>query len=609
MVLSAEEMALLTEDTSSILQTIDEPAALRMLPESLLRPLAEELREELIASVAGSGGHLSAGLGAVELTIALHRVLDTPRDRLVWDIGHQSYPHKMLTGRRERMPSIRKFGGLSGFPVRAESDYDAFGVAHAGTSISAALGMALGAALEEQPRKVVAVIGDGGLTAGMAYEALNQLGELQSDVLVVLNDNGMSISPNVGALAQSFMPLHQGQSAEDSHAFFAALGLDYHGPVDGHDVVGLVRELERVVADTGPRVIHVLTRKGKGYDHAESDPTKYHGVTSFDPSIGLKPPVSNKHAAVAKLGGPKTYTQVFSDWLCDMAMSESSLVAVTPAMREGSGLVSFAKQYPERYFDAGIAEQHAVTLGAGLACEGLKPVVAIYSSFLQRAYDQLVHDVALQNLPVLFALDRGGLAGADGATHHGSFDLSFLRCIPNLLLMAPADESECRQMLTTGFHHDGPAAVRYPRGGGSGASVDKALRGLPIGKAELCREGRRVAFLSFGSLLAPALEAAEIIDASVANMRFIKPLDQDMVRDLASSHDLLVTVEDNAVAGGAGGAVNEFLMANGLTVPVLNLGLPDRFVEHGTREELLAGCGLDAQGMLKAIEDYPATPA
>jgi 1-deoxy-D-xylulose-5-phosphate synthase len=500
------------------------------------------------------------------------------------------------------MASIRQRGGLSGFPVRAESCYDAFGVAHAGTSISAALGMAAGAALDDRKRKTVAVIGDGALTSGMAFEALNHLGETKSDVLVILNDNGMSISANVGALAQRFKPLHQGGSVEDAGSFFQALGLDYHGPVDGHDVTALLRSLRRLVPKQQPRVLHIITRKGSGYEPAEADPIKYHGVSGFDPRAGLKPKLATADAVVDK--PPQTYTQVFSDWLCDMAASEPRLVAVTPAMREGSGLVRFAKQYPQRYFDAGIAEQHAVTLGAGLACEGLKPVVAIYSSFLQRAYDQLIHDVALQNLPVLFALDRGGLAGADGATHHGSFDLSYLRCIPNMVIMAPADENECRQMLSTGLRHDGPAAVRYPRGGGAGVSVDKSLEGLPIGKANVCRRGRKVALLAFGSLLDSALAAAEQLDASVANMRFIKPLDEDMVLELAAGHDLLVTLEDNAVAGGAGSAVNECLMANRVRTAVLNLGLPDRFVGHGTREQLLGECGLDEQGIVRVVSDY-----
>lgn len=597
-------MGLIADDRSSLLEMIDNPAALRALPDSLLPPLACELREELIQSVSGSGGHFAAGLGVVELTVALHKVFDTPEDRLIWDVGHQAYPHKMLTGRLSQMASIRKLGGLSGFPVRAESPYDAFGVAHAGTSISAALGMAIGASLDDSKRKVVAVIGDGGLTAGMAYEALNQLGDLRSDVMVILNDNGMSISPNVGALANGWAPFHRGGSAEDAGAFFRSLGLAYHGPVDGHDVIALVRAMRRLAPDGKPRVLHVITRKGNGYEAAESDPVKYHGVSAFEPRGGVKPAVTKPNAAVAKLGGPQTYTRVFSDWLCDMAARESKLVAVTPAMREGSGLVDFAKRYPGRYFDAGIAEQHAVTLGAGLACEGQKPVVAIYSSFLQRAYDQLIHDVALQQLPVLFAIDRGGLAGADGATHHGSFDLSYLRCIPNMVIMAPADENECRRMLTTGLRLDGPAAVRYPRGSGTGAIVEPGLRGLPVGKAKHCRRGRGIALLSFGGMLAPAMEAAESLGATVVNMRFIKPLDRCKVVALSQSHELLVTLEDNAIAGGAGSAVNECLMANRISTPVLNLGLPDRFIEHGTREELLADCGLDGQGILQAIADF-----
>lgn len=599
-------MALTANDCAALLESIDSPASLRAIPESLLQPLADELREELIQTVSDSGGHLAAGLGAVELTVALHRVLQTPHDRLVWDIGHQAYPHKMLTGRRTAMNTIRKLGGLSGFPLRSESEYDTFGVAHAGTSISAALGMAIGAAHDASGRKTVAVIGDGGLTSGMAYEALNQLGHLQSDVLVVLNDNGMSISPNVGALCERFSPLHDGEAVEDPAGFFRALGLDYHGPVDGHDLPALLRALRGLLPSDKPRVLHVLTCKGKGYRPAEDDPVKYHGVGSFDSRTGIKPAVSQPGGAVAKLGGQQTYTQVFSDWLCEAAAREPDLVAITPAMREGSGLVAFAKRHPERYFDAAIAEQHAVTLGAGLACEGLKPVVAIYSSFLQRAYDQLIHDVALQNLPVLFALDRGGLAGADGATHHGSFDLSFLRCIPNMIIMAPADENECRRMLTTGLQHDGPAAVRYPRGCGPGAAVEKLLRPLPVGKARTLRQGRKVALLSFGSILPAAQAAADWLDATLVDMRFIKPLDEAMVLKLADSHEMLLTIEDNAVAGGAGSAVNEYLMAQGRLTPVLNLGLPDCFVGHGTREELLAECGLDEDGILRALEDFRA---
>ena len=597
-------MALIANECASLLESIDSPASLRAIPESLLQPLANELREELIQTVAGSGGHLAAGLGVVELTIALHRVMETPRDRLIWDVGHQAYPHKMVTGRRSEMAGIRKLGGLSGFPLRSESQYDAFGVAHAGTSISAALGMAIGAVHDDSQRKVVAVIGDGGLTSGMAYEALNQLGHLGSDVLVILNDNGMSISPNVGALSERCSPCSDSEAVEDPAGFFAALGLDYHGPVDGHDMADLLAALNEVMPVDKPRVLHVQTCKGKGYHHAEDDPVKYHGVGSFDPHTGLKPSVSSAQAGVAKLGGPQTYTEVFSEWLCEMADRESDLVAITPAMREGSGLVNFAKRYPGRYFDAGIAEQHAVTLGAGLACENLKPVVAIYSSFLQRAYDQLIHDVALQNLPVLFAIDRGGLAGADGATHHGSFDLSFLRCVPNLVLMAPADEDECSRMLTTGLYHDGPSAVRYPRGGGPGTAIDEMREPLPIGKARHCRQGSSIALLSFGSLLPTAQLVAEEMDATLVDMRFIKPLDEKMVMQLAETHQMLVTIEDNAVAGGAGSAVNECLMANGRVLPVLNLGLPDRFVQHGTREELLSQCGLDEQGILAAIENF-----
>lgn len=589
------QLAQIVEDRFSLLETIDNPVALRTLPESKLAPLADELREHLIHCVADSGGHFAAGLGTVELTVALHRVLNTPHDRLIWDVGHQTYPHKILTDRRKLMPTIRKYGGLSGFPKRSESPYDHFGVAHAGTSVSAALGMAIGTALDRIERNVVAVIGDGALTAGMAYEALNQLGAVKADVLVIINDNQMSISPNVGALNQHFAPLHKDCPVDNSGAMFNALGLDYYGPVDGHDVNVLVQTLHRILPLKGPKILHVLTQKGKGYQPAETNPTKYHGVSKFDPRQGIKP--SGKAAK-------PSYTQVFSDWLCDNAAQDARLVAITPAMREGSGLVEFAKRYPERYFDAGIAEQHAVTLAAGLACEGFKPVVAIYSTFLQRAYDQLIHDVALQNLPVLFALDRGGLVGADGATHHGSFDLSFLRCIPNLVIMAPGDENECRQMLYTGLQHDAPTLVRYPRGSGPGVEIDKNLTALPIGQSELRRRGSKIAFLAFGSMLDLALEVAEQIDASVVNMRFIKPLDEEMLQEMATTHELLVTLEDNVVCGGTGSAVNECLLAQRLNVPTINLGLPDRFIDHGSREELLAECGLDCKGVLAAVSGY-----
>ena len=592
-------MELTKTDSASLLAGIDTPAKLRALPATLLPELAQELRQYLIESVAQSGGHFAAGLGAVELTVALHWVFNTPRDRLIWDVGHQAYPHKILTGRREQLGTIRQYGGLSGFPCRTESPYDAFGVAHAGTSLSAALGMAIGSALDNTGRRIVAVLGDGALTAGMVYEAMNQIGDLQANVLVVLNDNGMSIAPNVGALCKRFAPLHKGNSVGDSDALFRALGFDYHGPIDGHDLPQLTDHLRDLAKQTGPRLLHIITRKGKGYQPAEENPIKYHGVSTFDPARGLASS-QTKARPKARL----SYTEVFSDWLCDMAALDPRLVAITPAMREGSGLVAFAKCHPERYFDAAIAEQHAVTLGAGLACEGYKPVVAIYSSFLQRAYDQLIHDVALQNLPVLFALDRGGLVGNDGATHHGSFDLSFLRCIPNMTIMAPADENECRQMLYTGYVHEGPAAVRYPRGSGPGLAIESSLTALPLGKAELCRQGRRIAFLSFGSLLDQALEAAEQLDASVINMRFIKPLDEILVLRIASAHELLITLEDNAVMGGAGSAVNEYLLAKRLPTQTINLGLPDRFIEHGTREQLLAECGLDCSGLMRAVANY-----
>jgi 1-deoxy-D-xylulose-5-phosphate synthase len=612
-----------------LLDNIDSPSDLRRLGKPELPQLAAELREFLIHSVARTGGHLAANLGTVELTIALHYVFDTPNDRLVWDVGHQSYPHKILTGRRERMETLRQHGGLAGFPNRAESPYDTFGVGHSSTSISAALGMAIAAQQEGSERRTVAVIGDGALTAGMAFEALNHAGERAANLLVVLNDNEMSISRNVGGMSRylgkilsgrlystvreggkkvlSGMPavMELARRAEEHMkgmvvpgTLFEELGFNYIGPVDGHDLPGLVRTLRNIRDLRGPQFLHVVTRKGKGYAPAEQDPSAYHGVSRFDPATGAAPASAG--------GGTPTYTEVFGRWICDRAVADSDLMAITPAMREGSGLVEFSDRFPDRFLDVGIAEQHAVTLAAGLACDGMKPVVAIYSTFLQRAYDQLIHDVALQNLPVLFAIDRAGLVGPDGPTHAGSFDLSYLRAIPNMVIMAPADEDECRCLLETGYHHDGPAAVRYPRGRGPGVTVRTELEALPLGKAELRRQGQGVAVLAFGSMVAPAMEAAETMDATVANMRFIKPLDAELVLELARSHELLVTVEENAVAGGAGSAVAELLAERGVTVPLLHLGLPDRFVEHGERGELLSQCGLDARGIAQAVSQRRA---
>ncbi len=613
-----------------LLESIDVPADLRQIPEGELPRLAGELREFLIHSVGKTGGHLAAGLGMVETSIALHYVYDTPEDRLVWDVGHQSYPHKILTGRRARMDTMRLREGLSGFPRRTESPFDTFGVGHSSTSVSAALGMALAARQAGSDRKVVAIIGDGALTAGMAFEGLNHAGSLDVDMLVILNDNDMSISPNVGGMSNYlarvlsgpiFSTFREGSKkalrnmpsvwelarrAEEHMkgmivpgTLFEELGFNYIGPVDGHDLPNLVKTLRNLRALPGPQFLHIVTRKGKGFPPAEDQPVTYHGVSAFDPRTG--------EFRQAKATGGPTYTQIFSDWLCDAAAREPRLVGITPAMREGSGLVQFSERFPDRYFDVGIAEQHAVTLGAGLACEGLAPVVAIYSTFLQRGYDQLIHDVAIQNLPVMFAIDRAGLVGADGATHAGSFDLSYLRCVPNLLVMAPADENECRRMLDTALIHDGPAAVRYPRGSGPGVPVNQAAAPLDIGIAEVRRRGREVAVLAFGSMVAPAMEAAEGLDATVVNMRFVKPLDETLILDLAASHGLLVTVEENVVAGGAGSAVGEVLARAGVACPMLQLGLPDHFVEHGKPSELLAECGLDGAGIGRAIAARLAT--
>ncbi|HEX5954063.1 MAG TPA: 1-deoxy-D-xylulose-5-phosphate synthase [Rhodanobacteraceae bacterium] len=577
-----------------LLAGIDSPDDLKRIPDVELPRVAAELRAYLIESVASVGGHFGAGLGVVELTVALHYLYDTPRDRIVWDVGHQGYPHKILTGRRDRITTIKTRDGLAPFLRRAESGYDAFGVGHASTSISAALGMAIALQRKGDGRKVVAVIGDGAITGGMAYEALNHAGGVAPDMLVVLNDNGMSISENVGGLDRTLARLRAGEAGESGphpEALFEELGFAYSGPVDGHDLPQLLAALRAVKDRRGPQLLHVVTTKGKGYAPAELAQIEYHAVGKFDPVLGV----------TRAAGKAPTYSDAFGDWLCDMATADPRLVAITPAMREGSGMVRFSHAFPDRFFDVAIAEQHAVTLAAGLACEGMKPVVAIYSTFLQRAYDQLIHDVALQNLDVTFAIDRAGVVGPDGPTHAGSYDLSYLRCIPNMVVMAPGDENECRRLLTTGFRHDGPAAIRYPRGGGPGATIDPALTALPIGKAELRRRGHGLALLAFGCTLAPGETVGADLDATVVNMRFVKPLDEALVLELAHSHDALVTLEDNAIAGGAGSAVGELLAARGIEIPLLQLGLPDRFLEHGTREQLLAEAGLDADGIRHAI--------
>ena len=577
-----------------LLARIDSPDELKHVPEAELPRVAAELRAYLIESVASVGGHFGAGLGVVELTIALHYLYDTPRDRIVWDVGHQGYPHKILTGRRDAITTIKKKDGLAPFLRRAESEYDTFGVGHASTSISAALGMAIALQARGDHRKVVAVIGDGAITGGMAYEALNHAGGVAPDMLVVLNDNGMSISENVGGLDRTLARLRAGEAGESGphpEALFEELGFAYAGPVDGHDLPQLLVALRALKDKRGPQLLHVVTTKGKGYAPAELAQIEYHAVGTFDPARGVS------HAP----GKAPTYSDVFGDWLCDMAAADQRLVAITPAMREGSGMVRFSQAFPDRYFDVAIAEQHAVTLAAGLACEGMKPVVAIYSTFLQRAYDQLIHDVALQNLDVTFAIDRAGVVGPDGPTHAGSFDLSYLRCIPNMVVMAPADENECRRLLTTGFRHEGPAAIRYPRGGGPGAVIEPELAELPIGKAEMRRHGRGIALLAFGCTLAPAETVGAELGATVVNMRFVKPLDQALLLELARTHDAFVTLEDNVVAGGAGSAVAELLAANALEIPILQLGLADAFLEHATREQSLAQAGLDAAGIRRAV--------
>ncbi len=568
------------------LDAINDPAELRRLPRARLAPLARQLRQFLLDSVSRTGGHLSSNLGSVELTIALHYVFDTPRDRLVWDVGHQCYGHKVLTGRRARMHTLRQFGGISGFPRRCESIYDSFGTAHSSTAISAALGMAEAAKLAGEDWLTVAVCGDGAMSAGMAYEALNNAGQdPELRLLVILNDNGMSISPSVGGLSRALDP------SRSRPALFEDFGFEYAGPVDGHDLDALIPALEAAGRRKGPQFLHVLTRKGKGYAPAEAAPTLYHGTAKFDPRLGLPAPVRTK----------PSYTETFGDWLCDMAALDARLVGITPAMREGSGMVRFEQLFPKRYFDVGIAEQHAVTFAAGLATEGMKPVVAIYSTFLQRAYDQLIHDVALQNLDVTFAIDRAGLVGADGATHAGNYDIAFLRCIPNMVLMAASDEGECRRMLTTAYRHPGPAAVRYPRGSGAGVGAGAELDEIPIGQGELRRHGRDTAILAFGSMVAPSLAAGAELGATVANMRFVKPLDVDLLLRLAREHEQLVTVEEGAAMGGAGSAVAEALAAAGITKPLLILGLPDVFIEHGDPATLLAAVGLDGAGIAAAI--------
>lgn len=625
----------MTTNAYPLLQKVNTPSDLRTMSRSDLKALSDELRAYVLDSVSKTGGHLSSNLGTVELTIALHHVFNTPYDRMVWDVGHQTYPHKILTGRRDRMHTLRQLDGISGFPLRSESEYDTFGVGHSSTSISAALGMAMAAKRKGEERRAIAVIGDGAMTAGMAFEAMNNAGVLDGNLLVILNDNDMSISPPVGALNRYLAQLMSGQfyaaarnvgknvlkqvppllelaKRLEQHAkgmvvpatMFENFGFNYIGPIDGHDLDSLIPTLENIRSLEGPQFLHVVTKKGHGYKLAEADPVTYHGPGKFDPAVGIvKPSAPSK----------PTFTQVFGNWLCDMAAQDKRLVGITPAMREGSGLVEFEKLFPERYYDVGIAEQHAITFAAGMACEGVKPVVAIYSTFLQRAYDQLIHDVALQKLPMVFALDRAGLVGADGATHAGAYDIAFVRCIPNMSMATPADERECRQLLTTAYEQDHPVCVRYPRGAGVGVEPLKNLSALPFGKGEVRRQSTalragengntkpRIAILAFGTLLYPALQVAEAVNATVANMRWAKPLDEALVRELAASHDALVTVEDGCVAGGAGAAVSEALAAAGITVPMLHLGLPDQFIEHGDPVKLMAIQGLDATGIERSI--------
>jgi 1-deoxy-D-xylulose-5-phosphate synthase len=603
---------------NTLLSDINSPADLRQLSKDELPQLASEIRSLIVDKVQQTGGHISSNLGVVELTIALHYVFNSPEDRFVWDVGHQSYVHKILTGRRDQMDTMRQPGGLSGFPKRSESKYDTFGVGHSSTSISAALGMAIAAQANNDSRRSVAIIGDGALTAGQAYEALAHAGDLNANVLVILNDNEMSISKNVGGMSNYLARLLSGNFYASAKAgskkvlekippaweiarraeehvkgmvvpgtLFEEMGFNYIGPIDGHDLETLIATLSNLRERKGPQFLHIVTQKGKGYEPAEQQPGKYHGVSP----------------AGSKSSGP-TYTQVFSKWLCDMAARSPELIGITPAMCDGSGLNAFSEQFPDRYFDVGIAEQHAVTLAAGLACEGKKPVVAIYSTFLQRAYDQLIHDVAIQNLPVMFAIDRAGLVGADGPTHAGSFDLSYLRCIPNMVIMTPSDEDECRKMLTTGHKYKGPSAVRYPRGTGTGVEIEPELTELEIGKSELKKEGKTTAILAFGTLLQPALEASEQLGCTVINMRFVKPIDTDMIKRIAESHDLIVTIEENAVQGGAGSAVNEYLNTINSTISIINLGLPDKFIDHGKQDQMLAECGLDANGIVNTIKSH-----
>ena len=609
-----------------LLDTISEPTQLRELDRRQLPQLAEELRNFLVESVSRTGGHLSSNLGTVELTIALHYVFDTPNDRLVWDVGHQTYAHKVLTGRRAGMARLRTHGGVSGFPKRNESPYDTFGVGHSSTSISAALGMAMAAKLNGDERRAVAIIGDGAMSAGQAFEALNNAGVADADMLVILNDNDMSISPPVGALNKYLARILSGSAFNaarragekvlgvspsllefanrvEEHVkgmltpgtLFEELGFNYIGPIDGHDLDSLVPTLQNLQKLKGPQFLHVITRKGQGYKLAEADPILYHGVSKFQPDIGIED---------GKSGGKPTYTRIFGQWLCDMAEIEPKLVAITPAMGEGSGMMEFAERFRERYFDVGIAEQHAITFAAGLACEGMRPVVAIYSTFLQRGYDQLLHDVALQNLPVVFALDRGGLVGADGPTHHGSFDLSYLTCIPNMVVMTPGDEEECRKMLTTAFRFNGPCVIRYPRGTGPGVPTDKVLGELPVGKGEIRRRGKNIALLAFGSMLTPALQAAEELDATVANMRFVKPIDRDLIAELAREHSLLISIEENVLIGGAGSEVARILDETGSPVRFTRMGLPDHFIDHGDQTRLLAEVGLDKAGIIRTAQTY-----
>ena len=598
----------------SLLDEIDSPKSMRKLPEDQLTDLASEVREFLLDSISQVGGHFASGLGTVELTIALHYLFNTPEDRIVWDVGHQAYPHKILTGRKDRLHTIRQHEGLAPFPKRDESPYDTFGVGHSSTSISAALGMAIAAEHDGSGRRAVAVIGDGAMTAGVAFEAMNHAGDLGTDLLVILNDNNMSISPNVGALSNRFAQILSGKlytsmregskkmlsqmpsvwelaRRAEEHVkglivpgtLFEEFGFNYIGPIDGHDLPTLLSTLKNIKKLSGPQLLHVITKKGKGYAPAESDPIKYHGVSPFDPEVGIKKSTVKKSP---------NYSDVFGDWICDMADQDRRLVAITPAMREGSGLVRFEKEFPKRYFDVAIAEQHSINVAAGMACDGVKPVVAIYSTFLQRGYDQVVHDVCNQNLPVLFALDRAGLVGADGPTHNGCYDLSILRCLPNMTIMAPSDENECRQMLYTGFMMDSPVAVRYPRGTGPGAEVEQQMTAIPLGKASLKRKGAKVALLSFGTTLQIALNVGERLDATVVNMRYVKPLDTDMILEMAGSHDILVTIEENMVAGGAGSAVNELLALHGRHLTILNYGLPDRLIQHGSRDDMLLDAGL-----------------